>query len=52
MWIPNVTLLREPSTISSRGCKILYNCGVASFAGQLSTRLGEDRILIKPRPVT
>lgn len=34
------------------GCKILYACGVASFAGHLSTRLGDDRILIKPRPVT
>lgn len=35
-----------------KGCKILYHCGVASFAGHLSTRLSEGRILIKPRPVT
>ena len=35
-----------------KGCKILYAMGVASFAGHLSTRLSDDRILIKPRPVT
>jgi L-fuculose-phosphate aldolase len=35
-----------------KGCKILYNVGVASFAGHLSTRLDDERILIKPRPVT
>jgi ribulose-5-phosphate 4-epimerase/fuculose-1-phosphate aldolase len=35
-----------------KGCKILYTCGVASFAGHLSTRLSDGRILIKPRPVT
>jgi ribulose-5-phosphate 4-epimerase/fuculose-1-phosphate aldolase len=45
----NETMLREQLV---KGCKILYNRGVASFAGHLSTRLSEGRILIKPRPVT
>jgi L-fuculose-phosphate aldolase len=45
----NETTLRDDLV---KGCKILYNCGVASFAGHLSTRLAENRILIKPRPVT
>ena len=45
----NETALRDDLV---KGCKILYKCGVASFAGHLSTRLGDGRILIKPRPVT
>ena len=47
--MPNEATLREELV---KGCKILYNAGVATFPGHLSTRLDDERILIKPRPVT
>lgn len=35
-----------------KACKVLYKCGIVDVIGHLSTRLDDERILIKPRPVS
>jgi len=48
---PHETALREHLV---KACRILYASGVAGdgLAGHVSARLGENRMLIKPRPVS
>jgi L-fuculose-phosphate aldolase len=45
----NETELREELV---KACKVLYNCGVADLVGHMSAKLDDERILIKPRPVS
>lgn len=35
-----------------KACRVLYRCGVADLAGHLSVRLGDGRVLVKPRRVS
>ena len=35
-----------------RGCQVLFKLEIADMIGHLSARLDDDRILIKPRPVS
>jgi ribulose-5-phosphate 4-epimerase/fuculose-1-phosphate aldolase len=45
----NETELREELV---KACKVLYACGVVDLVGHMSARLDDERILIKPRPVS
>jgi ribulose-5-phosphate 4-epimerase/fuculose-1-phosphate aldolase len=35
-----------------RACKVLFKLGIVDVIGHMSVRVGQDRILIKPRPVS